>query len=377
MQQLKSAAQSPARVIQFQTRTRIEAIDLARGIAVALMILSHGVKGLLGFEAIPPWGMVPIHLVTKFASTLFIMVFGIALGVAFLPYVGTPLWPRKRNKLLLRGLVVLFWYKVLTIIEMMHTYPREDVIGALLYKGFPVYVEILGFYAIALLWMPFALPLWRALPFAARMASPLVLAVAAVVLHRHFDFWNIEPLKAIFVEHERHYTWGQLTRGPLVFGGLLLGEALLLARGDPRHRARLIATLAVTSVALLFLFWMRSSGDTYSTLMAIAKNEGKHPPESQFMIFSMSGALMILALSLAVTSLPGKWLKTALAPFFVIGKDALQSFVFHIFVIFVIYRYLLDYWRNVSYSHALALTAVLIVLTSLWIKGYHWVQERS
>ena len=41
---------------------RIEAIDLARGVAIALMILSHAVSGLLGIRQVPDWGMVHIAL---------------------------------------------------------------------------------------------------------------------------------------------------------------------------------------------------------------------------------------------------------------------------------------------------------------------------
>src|SRR5690606_42071245 len=52
---------------------RIQAIDLARGIAVTLMVLSHGVKGLLNFGQFTDWGLVPIHLITKFSSTLFFL----------------------------------------------------------------------------------------------------------------------------------------------------------------------------------------------------------------------------------------------------------------------------------------------------------------
>ncbi|BBI64371.1 hypothetical protein HSBAA_56770 [Vreelandella sulfidaeris] len=63
---------------------RIEAIDLARGLAIGLMIISHAISGLVGIRNVPDWGMVPIHFLTKFSSSLFIMVFGIALAVAFL-----------------------------------------------------------------------------------------------------------------------------------------------------------------------------------------------------------------------------------------------------------------------------------------------------
>ena len=162
---------------------RIQAIDLARGIAVCLMILSHGVNGLLEFNQFTSWGMVPVHAATKIASSLFIVVFGVALAVAFVPHAGNDDWPQRRQKLLLRGVLVLFWYKLLTVVEMAPTHPPQAVLDALLYRSFPSYVEILGFYAIALLWMPFVLPLWPRLPMPMRIASPvLALLLAAYLL---------------------------------------------------------------------------------------------------------------------------------------------------------------------------------------------------
>mgnify|MGYP006148611571 CR=1 FL=1 len=42
------------------------------------MILSHGTNGLMPFDDFPAWGQVPVHAITKFSSSLFVMVFGIA-----------------------------------------------------------------------------------------------------------------------------------------------------------------------------------------------------------------------------------------------------------------------------------------------------------
>ncbi|MCM2282782.1 MAG: DUF1624 domain-containing protein [Bdellovibrionaceae bacterium] len=341
---------------------RVEAIDFARGLAVTLMILSHGVKGLLSFEQIPAWGLVPIHLITKFSSSLFILVFGISMAVAVLPRVGTDAWPSARNRLLWRGLVILFWYKVLTIVEMMPMASREDILDTLFYRAFPVYVEILGFYAIALVWVPLTLPLWRRLPLEAKLCVPVLFAALSFELSERFDFWGSESLRAILVEHPKHYTWGQLARAPLVFSGLLLGE--VIAREYWRTRSRLLLALAIGGVGavLLGLFFIDARPGFYDDLVAIAKNEGKHPPQMDFMLFSVGGALALLAVSL----LGGERLARIVRPITTIGRNALQSFIFHIFVLFVFYRYLLDYWRSVSYSYALLLTLILIALTAVW-----------
>lgn len=354
-------------------RRRVEAIDFARGLAVTLMILSHGVKGLLSFEQIPSWGLVPIHLITKFSSSLFILVFGISLAVAFSPQVGTPAWPAARKKLFLRGLVILFWYKVLTIVEMINLYPREDILDTLMYRAFPVYAEILGFYAIALLWVPLTLPLWKKMRLWMKVLVPIACAYLTIALSRSFDFWGNGTLQAILVEHPDHYTWGQLARAPLVFSGFLLGEAIANSYWSFKSRARLSLGLLGAGCALLALFFWDARPGLFDDLVAVAKNEGKHPPALDFMLFSIGGALAILGLAVW----GGDKLARIVRPITTIGRDSLQSFIFHIFVLFVFYRYLFAFWQNVSYAYALALTLLLILMTAVWIRLTRLVQKHS
>ena len=355
---------------------RIEAIDLARGIAIALMIISHTVSGLIGIRQVPDWGMVPIHLLTKFSSSLFIVVFGIALAVAFLPRAGEPSWPQRRLKLMLRGLEVLFWYKVLTVVEMLPLYAPEDILDTLLYQRFPIWVEILGFYAIALLWLPWVLPLWRRLPLWSRLLLPVTIALAAGWLERHATFWGIEPLKAILVEDADHYAWGQLSRLPLVMVGLLIGEAMLRGYWQKATRRRLVVAIAGAGGLLLVAFFslalVAAESEPYTALMAVAWNQGKHPPELPFMLFSLGGALVILALCL----LGGEAAASGLRPITVIGSDALKAFIFHIVVIFGVFRFLLEAWRVYDYPQVLGIGLALVLATAGWIALTGWLRER-
>lgn len=351
---------------------RLEAIDLARGLAVTLMILSHGVKGLLSFDRIPDWGMIPIHLITKISSSLFFLVFGISLAVAILPSAGTPHWPPKRKKLLLRALAILFAYKLLTAVEMLHLYQPSEIVEVLTYRGFPVYSEILGFYGLALLWLPFVLPLWKRLPLGARLASPAIFGLAAWLL-QPLSFWDIPQLKAILVEHEDFYTWGQIPRMAIVTTGLLLGEWVLKIHFENGKWLGCASTIVALGALMLGGFYALHSHHLYFELMALARNEGKHPPDLDFILFSVGGAMIVLGVTLA----SGKLLNLAFAPVRLIGSNALQAFIFHITVLFVGYRYLLGFWNRVSYTHALVLTAILILGTALWIKVFHWFRKES
>ncbi len=356
-----------------RTQQRVLDLDLARGIAVALMILSHGIKGLVGFDQFPEWGLVPIHLITKFSSTLFFIVFGASLAVAFLPYVGTSDWPRKRKKLIIRGLKIFFWYKILTIVEMFHLYSREDILQTLTYNAFTVYVEILGFYSIALLWIPFTLSIWRSLPLFVQMLLPFGLMILSNLIYSNFSFWGIEGLQALLVEHENHYTWGQLARSPLIFLGLLIGKLTFQPDQKAVERKAAILDIALSSAVFFTGFLIMSYGHLYQVLHEIALNEGKHPPEARFMLFSMGGAMFILSL----TFWGGEKLALVLKPITIIGKDSLHAFIFHIFMIFIVYRYLFNLWHQISYYQALFLTLVLLALTPLWIRIKNWILKES
>jgi hypothetical protein len=358
-----------------QTSHRIEAIDLARGVAVCLMILSHGVKGLLSFEQFTWWGLVPIHAITKFSSSLFILVFGVALGVTAVPVTATERWPERRRKLWRTGLKVLLWYKLLTIVEMQHLHGPRQILDALVYRAFPSYVEVLGFYAIALLWLPLILPLWARTPPALRWMSPLLLAIAAQVLSRTFDFWGVAPLRAILVEHPDYYVWGQLSRGPLVLLGMCLGGLLSERRAAGRDRL-VAAGLAVAGTVMFVVFSLLVGSSWQEALFAIARNRGKHPPGLLFMLFSLGGASLLLAVAL----FGGNRLARRLSSVARIGAHPLPAFGFHIVVLFLVLRTTLGFFHSVSYEFALLLAVGLIVSTAAWIQlvtaARSWVRPR-
>ena len=337
------------------------------------MILSHGVNALLPFSELPDWGQVPVHALTKFSSSLFVIVFGVALAVAFVPKVGSEDWPRRRNRLLRRGLVVFVWYKLLTVVEMYELNEREAIVDALLYRDFPSFVEILGFYAIALLWVPFLLPLWARTPALLRWASPVLMALAGWWLLENFDFWGVPQIQALIVEHPDYYTWGQLARGPLVLLGLLIGGLLLRAHDHPRWRTALAGGLVAAGALALAVFALLAGDDVVGQIRGIAGNAGKHPPGMLFMLYSVGGALALLGLAIA----GGGLLARCLQPITVIGSDALMAFVFHIAVIFILLRDALGYYQNVSYEHALSLALLLIPATAGFIWLLQWIQRRS
>ncbi|MFW6369069.1 MAG: heparan-alpha-glucosaminide N-acetyltransferase domain-containing protein [Myxococcota bacterium] len=350
--------------------SRVAAIDLARGVAIALMMISHAVSGLMSLGDVPPWGMVPVHLLTKFSSSLFIVVFGAGLGLAFLPKTGEPDWPRRRRRLLVRGLEVFFAYQALTVVEMLPFFPVADIRGALLFQRSAIWVEILCFYAIALLWIPWLLPLWRRMPLWSRLLAPILVAWVSWRLELAGDLFGSPTLKAVFVEDADYYTWGQLSRLPLVLLGLLLGELVLRFYRPGAHSLPVLVIGLGGAAMLLAFFAISIPHGLYDSLLAVSWNTGKHPPNLSFMLFSLGGALVILSSCL----LAGERLGKLLAPLRTIGSEPLAAFTFHIVVIFFVLRFLMDGLLSFSYPMVLIVGMALIPATAAWISLLGWIR---
>jgi len=328
--------------------------------------LSHSVKGLLSQTMIPDWGIVPIHLFTKFSSSLFIMVFGIGLSLYFLPHVGTKSWSKKRGWMIMRGIELMFWYKILTVVQMFQFYPQATIIDTLWFKRMPDFVEILSFYAIALIWLPFALPKWVKLNALSKMGVIAATFLVGQWLHYNFDFFGIAPLKAILVEEKGFFTFGQFQRGALIFLGLFIGDIYKKLKTKKELVHALPLASAFLGSALLSLFYILNSGQVMKALLDIASNVGKHPFDINFLCFSLGGALLILGLSLLTSLKAQKWM----SPIAYLGRYSLNAFILHIFIIFYFYRYSFGFHRSVTYPQSLGLAvacvASVIVILYAW-----------
>ncbi len=339
--------------------SRLVSIDLARGIAITLMLMSHCVTGLVPFDTLAGWQLVPIHLLTKFSSTLFFLVFGFSLGFYYLPSINESNYSDKRRKLIFRGIEILVWYKVLTFIQMFQIYDREVILRTILFFRFPDFSEVLGFYGIFLLWFPWVMMNWKRVPVSTQLLIAESLAMAGWFLTYNYEFWGFTSVKSILVEQTGFYTLGQFQRGALVLFGIALGTTYL--NSNHMFSLKLLSMGLISMSGFLFLSYKNVS----AALFAIANNVGKHPPEAEFITFTMGGAFLILAAALAL----GSKIHVGLYPFIWIGQKSLQAFIFHIFVIFVGYRYLLNLRHEVTYGTAMVLTGLLFILTSIWCYG--------
>ncbi|MFN0064128.1 MAG: OpgC domain-containing protein [Myxococcaceae bacterium] len=356
-----------------QARGRLDALDSARGFAIALMVMSHTVKGLLPFNALPDWGLVPVHLFTKFSSTLFILVFGVSVAVAYVPKVWTSQWPKARRALWTRALIVLASYKVLTVVQMFERYDRQYMIDALMFLRFTDFAEILQFYGWLLLLLPLFLPAWRWLSLWGQLGVAWSLGFIGFLLRQHFDFFGIWQLQAIWVEHDDAFCFGLLTRGPMVLVAMAFGGMLT---NDPVHQRERLKTLSSAAIVLGLMgltFFLGSYWENLGNVArALAKNYGKHPPRVIFMSFSAGGAFLLFGLLAKAKG----FVHTLLWPFRVVGEQSLFCFNAHLIIVFVVFRWGMGLRHEVSYSQALVLTGANLVLCGTGAAAWGWLKRR-
>lgn len=357
---------------------RLEAIDAARGLAICLMVLSHTVKGLLPFKDIPDFGLVPVHLVTKFSSTLFLLVFGVASALAFIPRVGSASWPKARRRLLFRGLMILGWYKALTVVQMFERYGREYLVETLLWQRFPDFVEILQFYGWMVLLLPWFLPAFSRLTLWPQLFIAYAVGLSSYLLRENFDFFGVWQLKAIWVEQPGVFCFGLLSRGALVLFGLALGQTVLREGNRAQKVKQLSQALAVMGVVLLGTFYVWHWEALPKLHVALAKNFGKHPPNFPFVTFTLGGAMLLLSCFLRLK----EPLSSFFSPLVLLGRGSLFCFNTHVLVIFLVYRWAFDLRHDVNYAQALGLTALNLFAcgAGIWAKEHleeWWEDQRE
>lgn len=364
---------------------RLQSIDVARSFAIALMVLSHTVKGLMSFDMMPSFGIVPMHLFTKFSSSLFFLTFGAAVAVVYFPKVDDESWPVARWKLVRRALLIMVSYKVLTVVQMFERNDWPAIVDVLVWKQFPDFVEVLQFYSLFMLVLPIILRPVSRLSVIALLLLAWMLGLGSDLVRDAWDFGGNWQIQAILVEHRKAFCFGLFTRGGFVLAGMAIGQALRHRPGapsirtDPRARYRQVGgALLALGVAALSTFFVAYRDELGNVTMAIAKNWGKHPPNLAFLLWSAGGAALFLGLLLRLEAAgmrPPAWLE-------ILGREPLLSFNVHILVVFLLFRGAFGLRHEVTYAGALGLTLVNLGLCGVAAYGKRrfsktWKARRS
>ncbi len=322
---------------------RLQSLDFARGLALVLMVVSHGIR--LGADPLllrhtgPLSLMGGILILTKLATPLFVLVSGFALCHVFI--LRRPFDLRATSvRLFRRSVLVFVAYRACVLFESIalswsgRTAPRLVLAGApsAPSSAWPDWLvhwwrswgdswsEILAFYAVIFLVAPILL--W----IRGRLGAGFMAAIAALVFGASLalpPFLGSAGLTAFLVGSKQSSFVPVLVYLPVFLIGMSLADAHSwcgVKRWPP------VAFALLVSGALCVAVLVR--GDWHRFLFLIQTDAWKYPPELPFRLFSLAMALVALGLAFALTqraagavALPGRY------PLFV--------FVFHYAALFL------------------------------------------
>jgi len=208
---------------------RINFIDVARTLAICMVLISHGMTPLGGWSAFE--GALILKIFTRSATPLFILMFGIMMEVVYYPRVKKYGLRIVTKQLLIRSFQCYLGYAVTAIACVLGgLIEPEDGLRALGFLENIRYSNLLRFYSIALLGAPIFL--WiraRFHPLLILSIIPLIWGIEYSILERFngYDFgkWNSLMCQV--------FGAGICEKGPSVWhgstftiAGLLLGRVL-------------------------------------------------------------------------------------------------------------------------------------------------------
>lgn len=334
----------------FKSQKRDITIDLLRGLAVALMIITHVIALLYDHKSQNPL-IENIGLIGGTASfSAFLFISGISAYFSYLRFSEQQdiELKRKSAKLFGRSLKILLVYYVLSFASLfaltsVFSFPPstswiETISKTTFFLILPEFAEFLitlVFFAITL--APFR-KIYKFLLSNAFLGIILAVAVYSVggIIYR-IDLSNdsANTIKALFVGHEGLHTFPILLYFPVYLFGLYFGQFLYNTTSRRKvFRVVLLWTVFFMSFTIQSFF---ASKYIDSSLFEISANEGgRFPPGLGFLSFSLSitfgGFLALLILRKAMPP----FIK---ALFHFMGTNALDLFFFHTILLFA-FRYL-------------------------------------
>lgn len=216
------------------------------------------------------------------AAPLFILCFGCGLGMLNWQAGGSAL----RGRLARRALVIWLCYKALFALELISFHASSFAIWrALTYQRLSWWVEVLDFYALALLLLPLLLPAWLRLPRLLAWATLPLPWLIGFCLRATPLPPSLQPLQALLAGLPRRHAFAFFYWLPTVLVGVELGRCWKVT---PQNLGRRCLGWAAVCLPVA---WLCEGGWSLEDLrLQLIFNGWKHPPHAAYVAFMTSGA---------------------------------------------------------------------------------------
>lgn len=365
--------------IQSKKQRREVIVDLARGFAVALMILTHVIG--LTYDTQNANNSL-IYFIGEFGGiasfTTFLFLSGVGSYFSILKYPKGEVESIKnaKKKIWSKTLKLLIIYYILALLSgfvltNLYSLPpsiqwAENAIGTFTFMIVPPFVEFLPTLMILWLSLIFFRKFYRYLSENALLAlfiSALLFLLGQLLYNVTLPSAELNSIKGLFAGDGSLHYFPVLQYFPIFMVGILFGRFLFFTEDKKkRNRVAILWTAATGLISLGFII-------IFGTLQIPSLNPfagGRFPPTVAFLIFSLFCALSIyLVISLTYRFIP-RLIKVFLH---YCGVNALELFFFHLVVLFA-WKYLTTNNSNPSgaqYQSTLDIVIVYVITMILSI----------
>ena len=351
---------------------RLLFIDLARSLAIVLVLVAHALQAFQGFALMGLENELRVRLIIRNALPLFVFMFGMMLELVYFRKWQANGGFEPSRRLLVRSFQCYVGYLVTALAGVMVgvTGPK-DTLKAALFLGNAEFGNILRFYAIVLL---LAIPL---LYLRDRFGRGILVALLLVV-------WGTYPLIASMQvprEHMVSFPIGMLLGpmghavGPSVLQGLtfvvvgmLCGSGLANWQqvGLAPFRRMTLYVVLLASIPVIYLSLQSSISDVYGSFAGFEWRRLNHP--GYYSIGVMNCGVLLIALSYFFPI--GRELPPRADGFLLFGRSSLMAFTVGNVILILLMGHVVP-------TSAITMTAaILLFLLAVWtvllVKQQRW-----
>lgn len=344
--------------------TRLHFLDFARGIALVLIVLIHSFRNIVDTSTITHYALFAIpslfRLFSQAGHGLFMLIFGFLIGYVYITKAKQTQFSQVVLKFWSRALLIFLAYRACAFFEF-YGLGREFHLINISDAGWS---NILLFYSLACLVVPFILSAWQRVPILTfYLAIPLLYLLYSVGFMLDVPE-SVTNLKAAITGQEAYYVFPLIPYLSVVIAGMLGGY--YFKKYYAYHKtyfAYITLALAGCTGAVLAIAF---SGDYVQNLVDMRNHVYRNPVHVYSLLYTVTLALPLLALAHARQFIFHKT-KGAIE---YLGRHTLAAFMAHIFLIFIPTNYLLGGLRGedtmTGIMGSLLILAVTIAYVMVW-----------
>lgn len=369
-----------------QKKPRLRALDAARGIALVLMIVIHGLALFLEpHQSRAVYATISaLFLFTNIAPPLFVWIFGATMAYLLLEKIGdlTQLKKIRAHQWKRAFWIFLSREFLVVVVGLWEEKSAHNIIRQLLYLETGEWIEVLNCFLILLLASPWLMRLWRRSPLPARIALMAGFYAVGRALAQVDVPENMVALKNILVGYSGDTVAGThpdtfpvFQLSVFYFGGLLWGQHLRAAK--PRESLSNPLWIGTGLAFFSLIVSVLLAGlPPHGFVTAIAYDQFKYPPNLPYIFYGFAGAILASAAAYWTTEIR-ETQNLIVRAIETLGRNSLFVFSLQYVLLFTFGGIGLNLLKHESFMNSILLTVGAILLCVAAARAWELIKKRT